>query len=639
MPDRPSSIAPAPRSVILGTAGHIDHGKTALVGALTGIDTDRLPEEKSRGITIDLGFASLETQAPDGAALRLSFIDVPGHARFVRNMLAGAGGIDAVLMVIAADEGVKPQTEEHLAICTLLGIERGLTVLTKTDAVSEERMRETTRAVKTFVGGTLLASGPVIAVSAHTGFGIAELRRELIRLASRVPVRSPDAVFRLPIDRAFVMKGFGTVVTGTLIGGSIRAGDELAILPGERTTRVRGIQVHGRAEEEAQAGSRVALNLARIETAELRRGDILVAPSSVQAVDIVDVELGVLSGASPLKHRSRVHFHAFASECMAAAALHDAASVGPGEPGLARLRLSEPIVLLPDDHFVLRLGTPITTVGGGRILDAHPSVQIRKAKTAEWLRQLRAASSEERVWLRIARRGVTGISAKRLSRETGITEAALGGLLQRWIREGRVHLAGEKCLLTQESFAVARETILEQLRLRSGASSSGVRRSELREQTGLDSGVFDDALRRIEQERQLQLVGEFVTSSAATGGSGNDRSLASTIAEEYERAGITPPSPDELGVRMGIAPAEMRRLITLLLRAGTLVRLSDDSLCMHRRVLDALADRIRSLRGQTLDIAAFKQLAGVSRKYAIPLLEYLDRERITVKQGSQRLVL
>jgi selenocysteine-specific elongation factor len=639
MPDRPSSIAPAPRSVILGTAGHIDHGKTALVGALTGIDTDRLPEEKSRGITIDLGFASLETQAPDGAALRLSFIDVPGHARFVRNMLAGAGGIDAVLMVIAADEGVKPQTEEHLAICTLLGIVRGLTVLTKADAVSEERLRETTRAVKTFVGGTLLASGPVIAVSAHTGFGIAELRRELIRLASRVPVRSPDAVFRLPIDRAFVMKGFGTVVTGTLIGGSIRAGDELAILPGERTTRVRGIQVHGRAEEEARAGSRVALNLARIETAELRRGDILVAPSSVQAVDIVDVELGVLSGASTLKHRSRVHFHAFASECMAAATLHDAASVGPGETGLARLRLSEPIVLLPDDHFVLRLGTPITTVGGGRILDAHPSVQIRKAKTAEWLRQLRAASSEERVWLRIARRGVTGISAKKLSRETGITEAALGGLLQRWIREGRVHLAGEKCLLTQESFAVARETILEQLRLRSGASSSGVRRSELREQTGLDSGVFDDALRRMEQNRQLQVAGDFVMLCGGSSGSGHDRDLQFAIAAEYERAGITPPSPDELGVRMGIAPAEMRRLITLLLRGGTLVRLSDDSLCMHRRVLDALADRIRSLRGQTLDIAAFKQLAGVSRKYAIPLLEYLDRERITVKQGSQRLVL
>jgi selenocysteine-specific elongation factor len=637
MPNRPSSLAA--RSVILGTAGHIDHGKTALVRALTGIDTDRLPEEKRRGITIDLGFASLDAQAPDGATLRLSFVDVPGHARFVRNMLAGTGGIDAVLMVIAADEGVKPQTEEHLAICTLLGIERGITVVTKADAVNEERLLETTRAVNSFVRGTFLAGGPVIAVSAHSGSGIAELRRELTRLASGVPVRRSDAVLRLPIDRAFVMKGFGTVVTGTLIGGSIRAGEELAILPGDRTTRVRGIQVHGRTEEEARTGSRVALNLARIETAQLKRGDILVVPSSVRAADILDVELSVLRGASPLKHRARVHFHAFASECIATVTLYEATSVGPGETGLARLRLSEPMALLPNDRFVLRLGTPITTIGGGRILDAHAYPQIRKAKAAEWLGKLHAASPDERVWLRIARRGVTGISGKELSRETGIREAALGGLVQRWIREGRVHSIGEKCLLTQECFAVARETILERLRTRSGTSSSGVRKSELREQSGLGAEVFDDALRAMEHGHELRVAGEFVLSSAATGVSGDERGLMSTIAEEYERASITPPSADELRVRLGIAPAEMRQLITLLLRCGTLVRLSDDSLCMHRRVLDALSDKIRGLRGQTLDMATFKQLAGVSRKYAIPLLEYLDRKGITVKQGNQRLVL
>jgi selenocysteine-specific elongation factor len=644
MAEQRSSMAPAARSVILGTAGHIDHGKTALVRALTGIDTDRLPEEKRRGITIDLGFASLETQACDGSTLRLSFVDVPGHARFVRNMLAGAAGIDAVLMVISAEEGVMPQTEEHLAICSLLSIERGITVLAKADAVSEERLLETMRAVRSFVRGTLLAGGPVLAVSAHSGSGIAELRRELIRLASGVPVRSPDAVFRLPIDRAFVMKGFGTVVTGTLIGGSVRAGDELAILPGGRTTRVRGVQVHGRPEEEAGAGSRVALNLVRIETAELNRGNILVVPSSVPAVDTLDIELSVLRGAPPLKHRARIHFHAFASECIATATLYDAASVGPGETELARLRLSEPMALLPDDRFVLRMGTPITTIGGGRILDAHPPAQVRqaqtrKAKTAEWLRKLHAASREERVWLRVARRGLSGVSPKELSRETGITEAALGGLIQRWIREDRVHLPGETCILTQESFAMARQTILEQLRPRSGADSSGVRRSELREQTGLDSDIFDDALRSLEQERQLQVAGAFVLPSAASGGSGHEHGPVSTLAEEYERAGITPPSPGELGMRLGIAPAEMRRLITLLLRDGRLVRLSDDSLCMHRRALETLTDKIRGLRGQTLDIATFKQLAGVSRKYAIPLLEYLDRTRITVKQGNQRLVL
>ncbi len=632
-------MTPAARSVIVGTAGHIDHGKTALVRALTGIDTDRLPEEKRRGITIDLGFASLDTQAPDGTTLRLSFVDVPGHARFVRNMLAGAAGIDAVLMVISAEEGVMPQTEEHLAICSLLGIERGLTVLTKADAVSEERLVETTRAVKSFVCGTLLARGPVISVSAHAGSGIAELRREMIRMAVNSPERSSDAVLRLPIDRAFVMKGFGTVVTGTLIGGSIRAGDELAILPGDRTTRVRGIQVHGRTEEEARAGARVALNLARIETAELRRGDILVMPSSLQAVDFLDVELSVLRGAPPLKHRARVHFHAFASECIATATLYEAASVGPGETGLARLRLSEQMALLPDDRFVLRIGTPITTIGGGRVLDAHPPAQTRKVKTAEWLRKLRTASSEERIGLRIARQGVTGISLRNLSRETGITEAVLGERIQHWMHEGRIHSTGEKCLLTPESFDVALETILSHLRIRSRAGSSDVRRSELREQTGLDAEVFDDALRRLEQERQLQVAGEFVMSSAVSDVSGHNCGLVSTIAAEYQRAGIAPPSPDELGMQLGIAPAEMRRLITFLLREGTLVRLGDDSLCMHRCALEALTDKMRSLRGQTLDIAAFKQLAGVSRKYAIPLLEYFDRERITLKHGNQRLVL
>jgi selenocysteine-specific elongation factor len=638
-PDRVSSVAPAARSAIFGTAGHIDHGKTALVRALTGIDTDRLPEEKRRGITIDLGFAALEMQAPDGSTLHLSFVDVPGHARFVRNMLAGASGIDAVLMVISAEEGVKPQTEEHLAICSLLGIERGITVLAKADAVSRERLLETTTAVKSFVRGTLLAGGPVVAVSAHSGSGIAALRHELIRLASGVPARSRDAVLRLPVDRAFAMRGFGTVVTGTLIGGSIRAGDELAVLPGNRTARVRGIQIHGRTEREACAGSRVALNLAGIERAELGRGDILVGPTLLHAVDLLDVELSVLRGASLLKHRTRVHFHAYASECAAIVTLYDAKSVASGETRLARLRLSQPVALLPGDRFVLRMGTPITTIGGGRVLDVSSTVQMRKTKTAEWLRTLRAASSEERVWLRIARRGTAGVSEKELSRETGITEAALGGLVQRWIREGRVHLIAEKCLLTPEALTVARETILRHFGARNGDGAASVRRSELREQTGLACEVFDDALQRMEEDRQLQTRGQFVMSFAAADLSGQDGAAISRIAEEFERAGITPPSPDELGVRLGIAPAEMRRLTTLLLRAGTLVRLSDDAMCMHRRSLEALSDKLRGLRGQTLDIAAFKQLAGVSRKYAIPLLEYLDRERITMKQGSQRLVL
>lgn len=627
----PSPLSPAARSVVVGTAGHIDHGKTALVQALTGIDTDRLPEEKRRGITIDLGFASLETRAADGSALRLSFVDVPGHAKFVRNMLAGAGGIDAVLMVISAEEGVMPQTEEHLAICSLLGMERGITVLTKADAVSHDHLQETKGAVKRYLRDTFLASAPVLAVSARSGFGIPELRQELVRVAERSPGRRSDTALRLPIDRSFVMKGFGTVVTGTLIGGSIRVGDELEIQPGDRMTRVRSLQVHGHPEEEACAGSRVALNLTRVEAAELRRGDILVRPSSVPAVDWFDAELTLLPGASAMKHRARVHFHAFASECMATATLYEATAIGPGETGMGRLRLSAPAALLPHDRFVLRTGTPITTMGGGRVLDVHPSAH-RNKKAAEWLHRLRTASPEEAIRLRIAGRGVSGISRKELSRETGITEAAIDRLLEVWIREGLVHSAADKRFLTPEAFSAARQTILQRLR-------GSMRRSELREHTGLPVDVFDDALRGMELEYQLQLSGDLVATSVSPDHHSQDSRIISVIAREYELAGVTPPSTDELTVRLGIAPAAMRRFITLLIREKTLVRLGDDTLCMHRRVLEDLTERIRSLHGQTMEIAAFKQLAGVSRKYAIPLLEYFDRARVTRKQGNQRLVL
>ena len=627
------------RSVILGTAGHIDHGKTALVRALTGIDTDRLPEEKRRGITIDLGFASLETQAPDGSALCLSFIDVPGHARFVRNMLAGAGGVDAVLLVISAEEGVKPQTEEHLAICTLLGIDRGITVVTKCDAVTEERLQDVTRSLRNFLNDTFLAAAPLIATSAYTGFGIEELRSETLRMAASIPARSRSMVVRLPIDRSFVMKGFGTVITGTLIAGSIRTGDELAVEPGGRITKARGIQVHGHMEEEAQAGSRVALNLMRIETQDLERGDTLVAPDAVASVDTIDVELSVLHNAPPLKHRARVHFHAFASECIATATLYDAPRVEAGEARLARLRLARPVVLLPGDRFVLRHGSPITTIGGGRVLDTHPLIRTRKTKTAEWLRRLNAASSEERVWLRIARRGVSGISIKQLSSETGLTCSVLDSLVGEWVSNGQAHIAGDRRVLTQESFSAAKDAILRLLRERSGSDSTGIKRSQLKEQTALEADVFDAALQMMKQSGQLRIDDEFVAPFGAAPVTERDRKLLSVIAREYERAGVTPPSPEEAGERLGIVATEMRRLITLLLRDRTLVRLGSDSLCMDRRVLEELTNRVRALRGQRLDVTVFKQLAGVSRKYAIPLLEYLDRERVTIRQGDQRLVL
>ena len=631
--------AKAPRSVIIGTAGHIDHGKTALIRALTGVDTDRLPEEKRRGITIDLGFASLETPALDGSMLRLSFIDVPGHARFVRNMLAGTGGVDAILLAISAEEGVKPQTAEHLAICELLGIRRGIVVVTKTDAVNTERLPDLTSEVRSFLRDSSLSAASLIAVSARTGIGIRELRGEIVRMVESLPQRSSDKLFRLPVDRAFVVKGFGTVVTGTLIGGKVASGDTLAIEPGGREVKVRGIQSHGRTEDCALAGSRAALNLAHIEISQIERGDTLVANASLKAVNSVDVELMVLPSGQALKHRARAHFHAFSSECMATITLYDAMAIEPGETKLARLRLSRPVVLFPDDRFVLRGGSPVTTIGGGRVLDAHPAMQFRKAKAADWLRKLRHSSGEDAVWLRVARRGTTGINLQQLCIETGMGEPAVAGLVQRWMNEKQLNRLEDGWLLTHEFLTKAKEVVLSEVSRSKGKTRAGIKRAELRERSQLKPNVFDFALRQLEQERKLDIDDEIVTRFEAKEERAREGDALNIVRLEFERAGISPPSPSEIGTRLGIAAEEMRGLMTQLLRQKALVRLGSDSLCMDRKSLEALAEQMRSLRGQEIDIATFKHLTGVSRKYAIPLLEHLDRERVTVKRGDRRLIL
>src|ERR1700683_2116798 len=411
------------KSVVIGTAGHIDHGKTTLVRALTGVDADRLPEEKRRGITIDLGFASLDAAAADHSPLRISFVDVPGHKLFIRNMLAGAGCVDAVLLVISAEEGVKPQTEEHFAICSLLGICRGLTVITKVDAVSPGRLEEVRSAIGAFLKGTFLdgSHASILPVSAFTGEGLDELRRELSSLALTSTINNPDHLPRLPVDRAFVMKGFGTVVTGTLLSGEFHVGESLALEPGGRSVRVRGMQTHGRPEEYARAGSRVALNLAGIEVSEASRGQTLVAQETLTAVTAIDVEASLLSGSSGLKHRSRVHFYAFTSETLAAVSLYGYDSAEPGSHRFMRIRLHKPVVLVPGDRFVLRQCSPPATIGGGRVLDAHPLSNLRKGKCLTWLEALKDSSLEEQLLARVARRGTNGIMVGKLMAETGLT--------------------------------------------------------------------------------------------------------------------------------------------------------------------------------------------------------------------------
>src|SRR5712692_3930207 len=399
------------KSVIVGTAGHIDHGKTALVKALTGIDADRLEEEKRRGITIDIGFAHFELPAPGGGRIRVGFVDVPGHERFVRNMLAGVGGIDLVLLVIAADEGIKPQTREHFDICRLLAIRRGITVLTKSDAVDAETLEVVRLEVEDFVRGSFLdttldpAKSRMVAVSSLKGAGLDELKSALAQVASEVTAKDSAALARLPIDRVFTMKGFGTVVTGTLVAGTIRKEEELEVFPSGKRVRVRGVQVHGSPAEAAVAGQRTALNLAGVYTGDLARGMTLAAAETFHSTLRVDTLLSLLPSAKPLKDGTRVHFHAYTTETIAEARLYGTKQLKPGDEAFAQLRFAEPMLLLPGDRFIVRQFSPVVTIGGGVVLDSPPTRKQRAEDAIAFLKIMQDGSPEQVLAARVARRG------------------------------------------------------------------------------------------------------------------------------------------------------------------------------------------------------------------------------------------
>jgi selenocysteine-specific elongation factor len=625
------------KSVVIGTAGHIDHGKTALVRALTGIDADRLPEEKRRGITIDLGFAFLEAQSSADSPLRISFVDVPGHSLFIHNMLAGAGCIGAAMLVISAEEGVKPQTVEHLAICQLLGVRTGLTVITKIDAVAPSRVAEVELEVKEFLRGSFLGDGraELLTVSAATGQNLAELRQKLVRLAEEAEHSDLDHVPRLPIDRAFVMKGFGTVVTGTLLAGKFSTGQSLLLEPGGRVVRVRGMQTHGRAEGLVLGGSRVALNLAGIEVSEVNRGQTLVPEGTLAAIGSIDVEAQLLPGSSPVKHGSQVHFHAFTSNTVADVLIYGGGKLEAGSSRLLRIKLRNPILVTAGDPFVLRQVSPPATIGGGRVLDATPLPRLRKAQTIEWLESLRRATPQERIFLRIERRGSKGVSLQRLIEETGLTQDAAQRLLHPLV-------AGQRIVSISGEIHVGRrsvETACEAIRGVLLEHEDGLKRSELRNRTSLRPEIFDFAVDCLANAGRLRLNGESVSLQRTDKTASAPDPLLAAIAALYRQAGLSAPLVSEVAANLKRKEAEIRALITLLLREKILVPMGGENLFIHHEALSRLRSEISQLRGQMVDVARFKQITGLSRKYAIPLLEYLDRQMITRKSGDGRLVL
>ena len=628
------------KSIVIGTAGHIDHGKTTLVHALTGVDCDRFSEEKRRGITIDLGFASLDGIAKDNAPLRISFVDVPGHTQFIRNMLAGAGCVDAILLVISAEEGIKPQTEEHLAICSLLGVRRGLVAVTKVDAVSPERLETILSEIRLFLHSSFLGQchAAIIPVSARTGDGLEDLRRELFCLAEETTLGNPDYLLRLPLDRAFVMKGFGTVVTGTLLSGALQTGQSLTLEPGGRISRVRGMQVHGRSEEHANAGCRIALNLSGVEVSEVSRGQTLVEQHTFSAVTAIDVEATLLPGCAGLKHRSKIHFHAFTSDTLATVSLYSYSAVEPGERRLMRLKLSKPVVLLPGDRFVLRQASPATTIGGGRVLDVHPLPNLRKAKCLSWLNELQDSSLQQQLLLRVARRGTAGLEEHELMTETGLTQEALQRLMAPSLGSAHLLRIPGKILMMREHLEFAAKGVTD--RLTAEINNAGLKRSEMKGQLNLSAEVFGFVVEELVRERKLKMKGELIYAIRIDKSTPHpDAKPLSAIADAFRSAGLTTPLVAEVAAKLNLPDAEMRRLMTLLLRDKILVRMGNEAVYLHRDTLDALRSQMGELRGQTIDVGGFKQLTGVSRKYAIPLLEYLDREKVTRKAGDGRLVL
>jgi selenocysteine-specific elongation factor len=639
------SAVTAAKHVIVGTAGHIDHGKSSLVLALTGTDPDRLAEEKRRGITIDLGFAFLNL-----GNTRLGFVDVPGHERFVKNMLAGVGGIDLVMLVVAADESIKPQTREHFDICRLLEIPRGLTVITKSDLVDSETVGLVRLEVEEFTRGSFLESAPVVAVSARTGDGLEQLRGELQRLAAEVPGRDSGRYFRLPIDRAFAMKGFGTVVTGTLVCGSVAMEDEVELFPARRRVRVRGVQSGGAAVERASAGQRTAINLAGIGLDEVRRGMVLAAPGRFEPTQQLDARLTLLPPARPLKQRARVHFHQGTAECVAEVHLFEETRAPGGWSGFAQLRLSEPALVLPGDRFILRQFSPQVTIGGGVVLDAL-APRHKPAKEGVRLRQALEAlerGTKPEALDALCASDLRGMDLASLVARTGWLEAE--------VRAAAAALVAEKKLrmVSEQPFAVASAQLLADTVRRIGQALDafhkanplveGLPKEDLRERVaaGLRDEVFRAALEEAVRAGGVAVSGDVVKRAG--------RSIALTpeeqqareqIEQAFARAGLTVPPVKEVLGKLAIEAKRAQKILQLLLREQALVKVREE-LLFHRTALARLREQLgdyKKQRGERLSVAAFKDLAGISRKYAIPLLEYLDRERVTRRAGDERIIL
>ena len=631
------------KSIIVGTAGHIDHGKSTLIEALTGTHPDRLEEEKRRGITIDLGFAFLEE---DG--LRLGFVDVPGHERFVKNMVAGTSGIDLVLLVIAADEAIKPQTREHFDICRLLQVKRGVIALTKTDLVDRDTADLARLEIEEFIKGSFLEGAPILPVSAKTGVGLVELKRALQNAARASQDKQAERHFRLPVDRSFAVKGFGTVVTGTLISGKVGTGDEVELLPERKLLRVRGVQTGGKAVEQAEAGARTAVNLSGIEHTAVQRGMVLAAPGRFVKTRRIDARLELLKSAPPLKHRARVHLHAGTAETVAEVLLHDKTVLGPSESAFVQLRLAEEIVAVRGDRFIARQFSPVITIGGGVVLDPLARRPSRKDSSRVKFLEVLERGTQEAILRAMVDRSVLGLGMQEIVSRTGWIETEARTAAENVALERVVQIVSSEPLLliAEPIFQDVLNKVLARVETfhRENPLVPGIAKEQLRAHVGrrVRTETFQAALGELMRQNKLAVQGDVIKKPGTEITLTPEEAQAKEqIERAFAKAGLAVPSAKEVLAKLAIENRRAEKILQILLRDKSLVRVSPE-LIFHRDALGQLGSLLLSYKkakGERIGVPAFKELTGITRKYAIPLLEYLDRQRLTRRLGDERVIL
>lgn len=630
------------KQIILGTAGHIDHGKTSLIKTITGINTDRLKEEQLRGITIELGFASLDLPA----GLQLGIVDVPGHEKFIKNMVAGATGIDLLAMVIAADEGIMPQTREHLEICSLLDIRYGLVVLTKIDLVDEEWLDMVHEEIADFTRGTFLENTPVVRFSAVSGQGRDAFIQAVEKISRDIPSRSSAGLFRLPIDRVFSMKGFGTVITGTLASGKVTVGERIMIYPSQLTSKVRGLQVHNQSVQTAVAGMRTAINFQGLDKTAVHRGDVVAAVDSLSTSYMVDIRLHYLaSNAKAIKNRRKVRFHSGTSEIIGTLVLLDRDELEPGDTTPAQIRLDEPVTLVKDDAYVLRSYSPVRTIGGGKVINPIPVKHKRnRPEVIEQLDKLAGDIADDVVQIHIAGRDVKGCSYKHLRQAVNLSDKQLDAVLQALMSRQHVLLVDKekRVYIHQSPLKSLQKRIRGQLDTyhKTHPLKEGMPKEELKSKLppDMDNKLFTMVLNLlaksgdiVQQEDLLRLAGHRVSMGV------DQATLSRRIQDIYLKSGITPPYFKEVRPQLDASAGQVDQVLALLVDNGTLVKVKED-FYYHHEPLDELKEKLVDflVAHEQISTPQFKDMTGASRKFVISLMEYFDNIQLTLRVGDVR---